>query len=209
MISGPLRSHVRSCGARLRSPELLCLLHPESAKHVVQFYEDDTVVIEGVSELAARALSARSSAVIIATESHLHRFDAKLLSFGLDLAVFRNRGLYLTSDAAEALSQFVINGSPDEAAFDRVIGGAMREAVKHSANRFVFAFGEMVALLCADNNPSGAIRLEQLWNRLMRRQRFSLYCAYPLSSLDTEQNVDSVLRICDEHALTVPAERSL
>jgi hypothetical protein len=53
-------------------------------------------------------------------------------------------GRYVTLDAAHALAQMV-DGYLDEAAFDRVIGGTMREAAMQSESGFVFALGEMVA----------------------------------------------------------------
>ena len=81
----------------------------------------------------------------------------------------------------------------------------MRTAAERSSTRFVFAFGEMVALLYAAGNPAGAIRVEQLWNELAQRQSFSLYCAYPLSSLEKNLDVDALVEICAEHALTIPA----
>ena len=195
--------------ARVRFPELLRLHNPGTRHHLVRFYLDDTFVLANVAYLAGEALAAGTSVVIVATQSHLHQISERLSVLGLDLEDLRNAGRYVVADAQEALSQFMIDGSPDDAAFDQVIGGTVGEAAKHSANDFVFAFGEMVALLCADNNPYAAIRLEQLWNRLAQRQRFSLFCAYPLSSLQIGQNADAVTRICAEHDLTVPAEGSL
>jgi MEDS: MEthanogen/methylotroph, DcmR Sensory domain len=209
MISSPGSRRDWVGAARLRFPELLCLHDPDYAQHLVRFYEDDSLVIDNVSYLAAQALAAGSSVVVLATYAHRNQIGQRLCDLVPDLKALAGIGRYLATDAVAALSQYIVNGSPDEVAFERVIGATMREAAKHSANDFVLAFGEMVALLCADNNPSAAIRLEQLWNGLSRRQRFSLYCAYPLSSLDMDQNADVVMRICAEHALTIPAESSL
>ena len=192
--------------AHLRFPELLRLHNPDTAQHLVRFYEDEAFVLENVSHLAAAALAAGSSVVVLATDSHRHQIGERLCALGPDLEALRNGSRYVATDAAEALSHFMIEASPDEAAFDNVIGATMRDAAKHSVNEFVFAFGEMVALLCAGSNPAGAVRVEQLWNRLAQRQRFSLYCAYPLSSLVIGQNMDAVVRICAEHDLTIPAE---
>ncbi len=68
-------------------------------------------------------------------------------------------------------------------------------------------FGEMVSLLCAANNPDAAVRLEQLWNYLSLRHRFSLHCAHSLSSLHGEP--DTLLKICAEHALAIPSEAAV
>jgi hypothetical protein len=195
--------------AQLRFPELLHLHNPNDAQHLVRFYEDDTFLIDNVSYLAAEALAAGTSVVMLATDSHQRQIREGLSRFRPDLECLEslwNSGRYIMTDAAKALSQFMIDGSPDQTAFDRTIGKIMCEAAEHSTNGFVFAFGEMVALLCAAGNPAGALRLEQHWNHLAQRQRFSLYCAYPLSSLEIHQNLDILMRVCAEYALTVPAE---
>jgi len=198
--------------ARLRFPELLHLHNPDNAQHLVRFYEDDVFVIDNVAYLASEALAAGVSVVILATDSHQRQIHQQLLRFRPDLDCLESlpsSDHYITTDAAEALSQLMIDGSPDEAAFDRTIGKIICEAAAHSTNGFVFVFGEMVALLCAAGNPAAALRLEQHWNHLAQRQRFSLYCVYPLSSFEIQQNLDILTRICAEHTFTVPAESSL
>ena len=100
----------------------------------------------------------------------------------------------------------LLDGSLDQANFDRVIGGVIGRAAASCAGGFVFAFGEMVGLLCADNNPEAAVVLEQFWNALAGRYPFSLYCAYSLSSLGPEPDLNALMQICAEHVLTIPAE---
>jgi MEDS: MEthanogen/methylotroph, DcmR Sensory domain len=192
--------------ARVRFPELLQLHRPGAAGHVVQFYDDDAVIVETVSYLTAKALKTGSSALIIATPSHRLAIEEHLTETGLDVGACRNGAPLTAKDAADTLSQFMVDGSPDRAAFDLRIGGMIGEAAGRSATGFVFAFGEMVALLCAADNLRGAVRLEQLWNRLGRRQNFSLYCAYPISCLNNmTQSVDALIEICAQHWLTIPA----
>jgi hypothetical protein len=192
-----------------RCPELLRLHRPESAQHIVQFYEDESFIIENVSFVAAKAFAAGDSSVLVATDSHLEQIRERLAFVDLNLEALREAGRYVAVDANEALSRFMVGSCLDEARFDDFIGGIIRNAVKSSANSFIFAFGEMVALLCAGNNPNAAVRLEQLWNALAQRHRFSLYCAYSLSSLGSEPNAHALMQICAEHALTIPTETSL
>jgi hypothetical protein len=192
--------------SRGRCPELLRLYRPESAQHFVQFYENEAIVIENVSFLAAKALAAGDSCVLVATESHLDQIQERLATSALSLEALQECGRYVTANAAEMLSRFMVGSDPDKAKFDDVIGGTIQTAAKNSASGFVFVFGEMVALLCAARNPDAAIRLEQLWNFLAESHRFSLYCAYPFSSLGSEPDADAVIKICTEHALTIPLE---
>jgi MEDS: MEthanogen/methylotroph, DcmR Sensory domain len=192
-----------------RCPELLRLYRPESAQHLVQFYEDDSFIIDNVAFLAAKAITAGNSSIVVATQLHLEQIRKRLADFDVKADAGQESGQYVPVDAAAALSRFMVDGIPDEAKFNETIGGVVWGAEKNSANGFVFAFGEMVGLLCAANNAQAAIRLEQFWNSLAERHRFSLYCAYSLSSLCNQPSADDLIQICAEHALTIPTETSL
>jgi len=191
---------------RPRTAELLRLYKPETAQHCVRFYECDAVVVENVSYLAGKALEAGNSSIVVATPSHLEAIERRLADFGLNLDDMRKLRRYFVLDAARTLRQFLSDGIPDPARFDAVVGGVMREAVATSADSFVFAFGEMVSLLCAAQNSEAALCLERLWNSLARECRFSLYCAYSLESFGPEPDLDAIAQICSEHHLAVAAE---
>jgi hypothetical protein len=195
--------------SRVPHRDLLRLHKPETAQHFVQFYEDDSLIIENVSYLAAKALAAGNSSVIVATEPHRQAIERRLADLNLDLSRPCGEGRCVFLDAAETLSRFMVAGRPDPARFDEVVGGVIANAVRCSASGFAFAFGEMVALLCAAGNSAAAVYLERLWNGLALRDRFSLYCAYPLGSLAVEPDADALTQICAEHALAIPAEGPL
>ena len=193
-----------------RSPELLRLYRPEAAQHCVQFYDDESPVLENVAYLVAKALEAGGASVIIATQAHLQTIEERLAFSALPLDAAREDGRYRALDAAAILEELLTRGMPDKAKFDRVIGAILRTAAQTCASGFVFAFGEMVALLCAAQKSDAAVRLEQLWNSLAKEHRFSLYCAYPLDSFAAgPAELKAFFRICSEHALTIPAETPL
>jgi superfamily I DNA/RNA helicase len=192
--------------SRYRCPELLALHRPRAAGHVVQFYESDRFLIENISYLAANSLKAGDPSVLVGTRPHLDGIEERLIESGLDLARLQEAGRYVALDAAATLSQFLVDDWPDKAKFDEIVGGVVRRAIEKSANGFVFAFGEMVALLCFANRPAAAVRLEQLWNALAESFHFSLCCAYPLGSFGTKPDLNVVFQICAEHSLTIPAE---
>ena len=194
---------------RNRSLELLELHKSETPQHFVQFYHDDSLVIANIAYLAAKALEAGSSCVIIATEPHLQAIDQRLAASvsGLDSA--RASGRYRALNAAHALEQLLTRGLLDKAKYERVIGGIIGDAVQSSGNGFVFAFGEMVALLSAERKSHTSVRLEQLWNDLAKQHRFSLCCAYPLDAFTGPADLNVFFEICSEHALVIPAETLL
>jgi hypothetical protein len=104
------------------------------------------------------------------------------------------------------MAQFTVAGQIDRASCAAVISRVLQAAIQASATGFVFSFGEIVALLCAANQHAAAIQLERVWNALAERHHFSLCCAYPLSSLGSDPDLDVLFQICAEHALAIPAE---
>jgi anti-sigma regulatory factor (Ser/Thr protein kinase) len=144
----------------------------------VQFYDTD-------AELIARVvayLGPAESAVVIATEAHRAALAEELP--GSDHIVWL--------DAQATLERLMPAGELDPAAFADVVGGLIRELA--AAGRPVRAFGEMVALLWQRGDVAGALELETLWNELLARVPFSLYCAYP-----SVTDADDFARICHAH----------
>ncbi len=176
----------------------------ESA-HLVQFFEDVTVVAESVARFIGAALGAGDAAVVIATGRHRDDVEERLRARGLDLAIARKEGRYVPLDAAETLSTFMRDGWPDETRFTEVVGGAIAHAAA-SEQRRVRAFGELVNLLWAEGKRAAAIRLEELWNDLAHTVPFSLLCAYPIAAFGGEANATPFLRICGAHSHVLPAE---
>jgi hypothetical protein len=95
----------------------------------------------------------------------------------------------------------MVNGKPDPTlvfeTIEKVLATATR-ASRHPGHRVV-AFGEMVALLCAEGNAEAAIKLEQLWNDLAGKHSFALHCAYPVQVFSGDASGISLRRICAEH----------
>src|SRR6185295_1252417 len=98
----------------------------------------------------------------------------------------------------------MVRGSPDEGLFNAVIGGLGGKTKKNG--RGLRAFGEMVALLWAEEKSEAAIRLEGLWNDLGKRQSFSLFCAYPLKGFRGADHSEPFAHICQAHSRVIPAE---
>ena len=145
--------------------------------HVVQFYADDSFLLEGLSRFIGSALGAGDAGIVIATQDHRDQLNHRLEGLGLDIARNAAQGRFVCLDAEETLSKFMVDGWPDEVRFTEVIGSVIQRvtsAVKAAQPR-VAAFGEMVALLWADGKSEAAIRLEQLWNDLARKHSFYLH----------------------------------
>ena len=174
--------------------------------HFVQFYEQDPFLVEGVSRFIGTALGAGDAAIVIATGSHREMLAEALGARGLDVSAVAEQGRYVALDAGATLAKILVDGWPDETRFVDVVGGVIERAAAAERPPQVRAFGEMVALLCAEGRCDAAIRLEQLWNNLAKRIPFSLFCAYPIGAFRREADGASFLSICSAHAHVIPAE---
>jgi MEDS: MEthanogen/methylotroph, DcmR Sensory domain len=171
--------------------------------HVVQFYDDDGELTERVGGYLREAVLDGGVAVVIATAAHRAAFEARLADAGVDVAAAVERGAYLGFDAQEMLSGFMIDGQPDSAGFEAVVGSLIAGAVRSGAP--VRAYGEMVALLWDDGLVGAAIELEALWNELSCRYPFSLFCGYPAQSVAGNGHFDAFNEVCLLHAGIVDA----
>jgi PAS domain S-box-containing protein len=174
--------------------------------HAVQFYDDEKFLLDAVGRFIGPALGAGEACVIISTAAHQGQLAERLAARGFDLAALCRQGRYVTLDATETLSRIMINGWPDESRFADVVGGTVAQAVTAAQYPRVRAFGEMVALLCAEGRPEAAIRLEELWNDVAKGLPFALLCAYPLAAFRAHAHRAPFLRICGTHSHVFPTE---
>ena len=169
-------------------------LHIGPRDHVVQFYGHDAELIEGAGDYLRAAVADDRVAIVIATPGHRGLFSRWLAEAGIDVASARSGGRYLDLDAEETIDRIMVDGRPDPARFDEVIGGLVRAAAL--SGRPVRAFGEMVAVLWNSGLVNAALELESLWNELARQYQFSVFCAYPAAE---DKHFDALHSICLLH----------
>ena len=173
-------------------------------EHFVQFYESDGFLVDSVSGFVRAALSEGQASLIVATPDHRNAIQRTLAASGIDLSDAIESGRYVVLDAAETLSKFMLNGSPDPRRFIEAFGGIISQLAQ--GGRRIHAFGEMVALLWADGDRDAAVRLEELWNELRKTHRFALFCAYPIVDFGDEGDAVPFHGICKSHSRVIPAE---
>jgi PAS domain S-box-containing protein len=173
-------------------------------EHLVQFYEEGAFIADSVGGLLARALQQGRGAVVIATKRQRDAIERTLKQKGVAVEAAAAQGQYVSLDAAETLSRFMVNGQPDAALFTSVIGGVLAGV----SNGFpgVRVFGEMVTLLWAEGKQDATIELEKLWNELAKTHFFSLCCCYPASAFRHKADGEGILAVCAEHSKVLPSE---
>ena len=152
---------------------------PAVLAHAVQFYEDDAVFIESLSEFVGAALGSGGACVVISTHDHHQRLVENLGSNGIDMVRILAGGRYIHLDARRTLDRFMVQGRPDRQRFQEEIEPAVNRAkgAMRPGCSTLAAFGEMVAMLWAEGNHLAAIELEHLWNEIIQRHKLHLRCA--------------------------------
>ena len=169
--------------------------------HQVHFYSGDAALVESVANFVIAALIAGSAAITFATKPHRDNVLQALKLQGVDIDAAIEQGAYVSLDAADTLSTFMINDWPDAGrffeGFKNLIESASNAAkAKHPR---VVIFGEGVALLWAEGKRKAAMRLEQLGNDLAGTRKVDILCAYPLH-LHIKEDRHSFEAISAEHS---------
>ncbi len=172
---------------------------PEDLPHTVQFYEDDAFLVESVKTFVMEGRSAGARVVLVMTPRHQQAVAQALERTG------GTDGSIEYYDAETAMGKFMVDGWPDERLFRLVVGTLVQPP---SQDRPVRVFGEMVALLWEQQRYRAALRLEELWNALIRQQPCALLCAYCITGFRSEDTRASYLEVCHLHDQVRPAERA-
>ena len=176
-----------------------------SEEHFVQFFESDDFIIDQVSEYLVHGLRSGETCIVVATSDHLEGIEKTVAAFSLDYDNARLEGRYISLDAHEMLAKILTHGRPDADKFACFIGEIVSSAA--AAGRGIRIFGEMVGVLCANGNFDGAVQLEGLWNELRLVHRFSLFCGYSMSHLNSPEATRRMGEICSSHTRVLPTER--
>jgi len=171
-------------------------------RHEVGFYPDDASLLVDATQFIGTALMAGHGAIVVATESHQNNLLRRLETHGVDIAAAIEQGRYISMDAADALSAFMINRMPDPARFLELFGDlivTVAEAAKGEQAR-VAVFGEGVQLLWARGNADAAIRVERLTNRIAKTYDVDILCGYCMGTVQGGMDSHVFQRICEEHS---------
>jgi CheY-like chemotaxis protein len=174
------------------------------SEHFVQFYENDEFLVASAADFIVSALRDNGSSIIAVTPEHRIAIEQKLIASSIDVGEAESTGRYVALDARETLSRFMVGGSVDMQRFDEFVGCAIGRLTK--SGQRLHAFGEMVALLWADENREAAIELERAWNTLVSKHRFALLCAYPIAGFNGNDQGNTIQDVCSCHSRVIPAE---
>ena len=160
----------------------------------VQLDIDDTCLTRFITE----GLQVNDTVVIVATAQHREALHKTLTP---EQAAHDKLRFF---DAREQLSKFMVNDWPSELRLRNVVRDMMGQARQTGPARI---FGEMVAVLWAEGYTRAAIRLEELWSKLMTEQPFSLLCAPPMLKFFDDKGSQFAMARLHTHVRTQSAWR--
>ncbi len=193
------------------SPWEKLLERPHPGGHFVQLYEaDQAALTRNIGIYIWEGLRRGEGVLLIATPEHLELFSRELDRLGGDAQLLRQSGQLICLDAEDTLSGFMVGGQPDWRLFEEAVSSAMRRVRPLHPDAGLRAYGEMVGVLWKARRFAAAIRLEQLWNKLLERSSFSLYCAYAIDIFGSDDVFGSELAGLEDilcaHSHLVPAQ---
>ena len=170
--------------------------------HEAGFYSDDRCLLEDLTEFIGAALMVGNAAIVVATESHRDSLLQRLQTYGSDIAAALEQGRYISLDAADTLSTFMLKDMPDPGRFLKLFGSLIATAAEAARGEQarVSVFGEMCHLLWAKGNTEAAIQVEKLGNQLAKTYDVDILCGYSLASVQGGMDSHIFQRICAEHS---------
>lgn len=174
-----------------------------SNRHELQVYSSDASFLEGFARFIAEGLNAGSAVVVLATEAHRHGLIHKLQARGFNLDAIIKCGSYISVDAWEALSSFMVGGQPDPNRLENTISSLVNAASKapNGATRRVLACGELAPLLCTQGNLDAALQLEGFSEALSHQYGLRILCGYVSGSLPAQEDQRIFQAICSVHSM--------
>jgi len=173
--------------------------------HVVQIYEDNGSFLDVLSGFVGEGINAGDAVIVIATKEHIGGLENRLQKYGLYIDYLVKVNRYISVDAHELLSAFMIKDWPDPILFEKEIDKLIARAGQN--RRKIRAFGEMVAVLWSRGQNGATVQLEHLWNQYKQKHELSVFCAYPKSGFTQDIN-SSISKICGCHTKMITPAKS-
>jgi hypothetical protein len=171
-------------------------------RHEVHFYSSDDFLLEGFTQFIVTALNGGSAVIVLATESHRNSLISRLEAHGIDMTAAMDQRRYVPLDSVDILSKFMVDDLPDPIRLFKVLEDLIATVSSGTggAHTRVVACGGLAPFLLSQGKPESAIRLEQLWDQVVKRYGLDTLCTYSRSNFASEQDRDVFQRICGLHS---------
>ena len=163
--------------------------------HLVQLFDAPRSLADAVSHYLIEGRAAGQHLLAIARASHWQLIRAYLERRGLP---FENNAEHLTViDARKIRARIMRRGVLDPARMEETLGGMLTEL--SAARGGLRVYGEIVELFAEEGNFEQACVLEEYWNDLQKRYRFTLLCGYSAAHFADPRNTHHLREVCGRH----------
>ena len=140
-----------------------------SCGHTLIFYEDDSALLDGLSQSICTAICTGNSVLVVATAAHHDGLVTYLRDRCANTHTAIIEGRLFLLDADEILSKIMVDGQLDPDRAITVIGNyiEMLTAAARGEDPKVFAFGELVCPPLGAGKPNRSLHLELLCRQLV------------------------------------------
>jgi hypothetical protein len=147
----------------------------------------------------------KNAVIVVATASHRDSLLSRLTApLAWILWLLFKEGRYVSLDAAETISTYMVDDMPDPVRFLNVTGNLLLNAANAAKGEppRVSACGECSPLLWTQGKAEAAIRLEHLWNDIAKSHDVDVLCGYPLGSFQGGIGSRIFDTLCAAHSAT-------
>jgi DcmR-like sensory protein len=170
-------------------------------RHEAGFYSDDACFLDSFVQFIGSALKTWNAAIVVATELHRDSILPRLQAYEAGVGAAVEQGRYISVDAADTLSKFMVGGLPDPVRFLEIAGELITTAAKtvKGENARVVACGECAPLLWSQGNTEAAIQVVRLWDEIAT-SGVDILCWYSLRSFQGGTGSYIFDKICTQHS---------
>ena len=175
------------------------LEQPADGDHILQVYQDDEFFIDALAHFVRSGLVRGEGVVLFVTQRHWEACVRRLGAQGAAPHDAEMLGQLVVVDARAALARLMAGGMPDWKIFQDLVGTVINLTRRKYPR--VRALDGIVDLLWQRGERAAALRLEELWNHVIKVQSLVLCCAYRMDPLDGE----ALQHVCRLHSHLIPA----
>src|SRR5262245_41760696 len=181
------------------------LITEAHAGHFATLEQSTVALAKSASRFLEEGIRNGSPAVLIAAQSTRDYFTLHIQNAGFDVDELVSSGLLTILDAESIIESLMKYSVPDWDDFNRLVGAAVVRASR-GARHTPRVYGELVNPLWQSGRERAAIRIEEYWNKLARKHRFSLFCGYVMDCHDRAAYSGPLHEIGRTHATVIASE---
>ena len=160
----------------------------------MQLFDAPRSLADAVSHFLLEGRAHNEQLLAIARASHWELIRAYLERRGLRVDDAHERLTVI--DARKLRARMMRRGTLDPARMEETLGGMLGELSQAGALR---VYGEIVELCAEEGNFEDACVLEDYWNHLQQKHRFTLLCGYSAAHFADPRNSQYLRDVCERH----------